>query len=287
MKTHYIGAIALATVLFSCSNSNKTTEIPSSATVEDTTVNDSISATNNHNVQKETITIDGNIITMIKVDGGKFRMGADVKDKSVADGDEYPAHITSVSDYSIAETEVTQKLWQDIMGENPSEVKGENKPVSNVSWNDCQKFLEKLNKKTGKKFRLPTEAEWEFAARGGNYSNHTLYAGSDSLELVGWFEGNNNGSIQDIKKKAPNELSLYDMSGNVAEWCNDYYKDGYYAYSPDEDPMGPEEGNIHVLRGSGWMSTSKQLCRVSNRSGNLPLYTYQFLGLRLAMDVKK
>jgi hypothetical protein len=167
---------------------------------------------------------------MVKVKGGMFTMGAADGDTE-ARPDERPSRRVMVSDYYIGETEVTQELWEAVMGEQPSAFSGNKKPVERVSWEDCKEFIRRLNSITGEQFRLPTEAEWEFAARGGNKSNGYLYAGSNNINEVGWwgFEkgGNNvNYTTQPVAQLAPNELGLYDMSGNVFEWCNDWYS-GY------------------------------------------------------------
>ena len=165
-------------------------------------------------------------------------MGSDDSD---ADDDERPVHSVTLSSYSIGETEVTQALWTAVMGSNPSNFKGNNLPVEKVSWNDCQTFIRKLNDLTGENFRLPTEAEWEFAARGGNRSRGYKYSGSDNLGDVAWYTDNSGDKTHAVKSKSPNELGIYDMSGNVWERCSDIFGD--YHDSPQTNPKGhsPEE----------------------------------------------
>lgn len=177
--------------------------------------------------QNKTFTVNGVTFSMMKVDGGAFIMGAD-DDDAEARPDERPARMVQLSDYYIGQTEVTQGLWNAVMGNNPSAFNGSQKPVERVTWEECVEFIQRLNALTGERFRLPTEAEWEFAARGGNFSNGYKYAGSNNINEVAWwgFEngGNNvNYTTQPVAQLLPNELGLYDMSGNVFEWCNDWY----------------------------------------------------------------
>ena len=227
--------------------------------------------------EKETFTVNGVSFNMIKVEGGTFTMGA-TSEQDEPEDDESPTHEVSLSSYLIGETEVTQELWEVVMGSNPSVFTGHNRPVENVSWDDCQEFIKKLDGLTGKKFRLPTEAEWEFAARGGNKSNHTQYAGSDNLNDVAWYFGHSNGVSHDVATKSPNELGLYDMSGNVWEWCQDLYGD--YRSSAQTNPTGPSSGSDRVLRGGSWYNGARH-CRVSLRS--CPSDRNDGYGLRLAL----
>ena len=243
-------------------------------------------------------TVKGVTFKMILVNHGTFIMGSTLEKAKTL------AHKVTISkDYYMGETPVTQALWQAVMGDNPSEFKGDNNPVEKVSWDDCQEFIKKLNELTGQKFRLPTEAEWEFAARGGNKSNHTLYAGSSNIEEVAWYESNSwcernsrrkvhpldsifiTNSIRGthpVAQKTPNELGLYDMSGNVSEWCNDWYYAYYYADSPLTDPQGPTSGNGRVLRGGGYLS-SPTCCLLSFRNPCAPFCRSMDYGLRLAL----
>ncbi len=222
---------------------------------------------------------------MIRVPGSTFTMGS-----NDGESDEKPPHTVSVSTFYIGETEVTQELWKDVMGDNPSSFKkDDNYPVENVSWNDCQTFIKKLNEKTGKKFRLPTEAEWEFAARGGK-SGGTKYSGSDNLAKVAWYGWDDNDknrtitttTTMPVAQKKPNSLGIYDMSGNVLEWCNDWYAFDYYKNSPSNNPQGPSSGSYRVLRGGSWYSYANY-CRVALRNRSNPGYRDFFYGLRLAL----
>ena len=185
------------------------------------------------------ITVNGVSFNMIKVDGGTFTMGATAEMAEPWD-DEKPAHLVILSSYYIGETVVTQALWNAVMGNNPSNFKGDNLPVEKVSWNDCQDFIRKLNDLTNRRFRLPSEAEWEFAARGGNKSNHTQYSGGENIDDVAWYDGNCGGNTHPVKTKKANELCLYDMSGNVWEWCQDWL--GSYGSNEQTNPSGPESG---------------------------------------------
>ena len=221
-------------------------------------------------------------IEMVYVEGGTFTMGATSEQGSDAENDEKPAHNVTLSGYYIGKYEVTQELWKAVMGSNPSNFKGDNLPVENVSWDDVQEFLRKLNAMTGKRYRLPAEAEWEFAARGGKSNLGYKYSGSDNIGNVAWFDGNSDSRTHAVGTKSPNELGIYDMSGNVWEWCQDWYGGSYYGSSPRTDPKGPNSGSNRVFRGGGW-SGDAGYCRVSNRDCFTPGGRYIFLGIRLAM----
>ena len=235
-----------------------------------------------------TETVNGVSFNMIAVEGGTFTMGATSEQGSSAEDNEKPAHQVTLSDYHIGETEVTQELWQAVMGSNPSYFNGAKRPVESVSWNDCQEFVKRLNKFTGKTFRLPTEAEWEYAARGGSQSRGYKYAGSNTIGDVAWYtvncydkgESHPDYGTHPVKQKQANELGIYDMSGNVWEWCQDLY--GSYSSSSQTNPVGPSSGSNRVNRGGGWRSDARY-CRVSNRDGYTPTYSHSFLGLRLAL----
>ena len=215
---------------------------------------------------------------MVLVESGSFSMGS-----AYGNNDEQPVHnVTLTNDYYIGKTEVTQELWEVVMGSNPSKCEGRKHPVEYVSWNDCQAFIKKLNKLTGKKFRLPTEAEWEFAARGGNNSNNYAYSGSDNIDEVAWYHENSDHTTHDVATKAPNELGIYDMTGNVDEWCEDYYNSSYYEKSPLTNPTGPAEGFNRVRRGGGWSGTAPW-CRPTCRNVSSATFRYSDLGLRLAL----
>ena len=210
------------------------------------------------------LVVDGISYVMKPVEGGTFQMGSN---DSEADSDEKPVHSITVSSFYMGETEVTQALWKAVMGGNPSRFKGDDLPVEQVSWNNCQEFIEKLNGLTGKDFRLPTEAEWEYAARGGKKSNGYKYAGSNTVDNVAWYDGNSGSKTHPVKTKQPNELGLYDMSGNVFEWCQDRY--GSYSSGSQTDPKGPSSGSLRLLRGGSWGNFAGD-CRVSFRGYSGP-----------------
>lgn len=227
-------------------------------------------------------TVGGVSFKMIRVEHGSFMMGATPETEFPFDS-EKPAHEVTISkDYYMGETQVTQELWQAVMGENPSVFNGEKNPVVYVSWNDCQEFIKKLNALTGKQFRLPTEAEWEYAARGGNKSHHTQYSGSDDVDSIAWYAYNSGDRTHPVAQKKPNELGLYDMSGNVWEWCNDWFEADYYANSPSVDPQGPSDGSDRVSRGGGRWCLPEN-CRSSNRCGDNPEFRSCDGGFRLAL----
>lgn len=217
---------------------------------------------------------------MVRVEGGTFMMGATPEQGNNVLDEEKPAHQVTLSSFLIGKYEVTQEEWQAVMGDNPSYFKGAKCPVESVSWNDCQKFIRKLNAMTGKRFRLPTEAEWEYAARGGNKSIGYKYSGSDNLDRVAWYDGNSGSASHNVGQKSPNELGLYDMSGNVWEWCQDW-KDSYSSIS-QTNPTGPSSGSVRVNRGGSWNFFAFD-CRVSYRYCNAPGYRDSYLGLRLAL----
>ena len=226
--------------------------------------------------ESKTFTVNGVSFEMVFVEGGTFQMGS-----NDGESDEQPVHQVTLSNYHIGKTEVTQELWQAVMGSNPSYsgFKGAKNPVNNVSWNDCQEFISKLNRLTGGRFRLPTEAEWEYAARGGNKSRGYKYSGSDYLGRVAWYEDNSDSKVHPVGSKSPNELGLYDMSGNVREWCSDWYDS--YLSSPQTNPTGPSSGNNRMGRGGSWDHNATR-CRVANRGGSAPAFSSGSLGLRLA-----
>lgn len=214
---------------------------------------------------------------MVAVEGGTFSMGS-----NDGESDEKPVHQVTLDSYSIGQTEVTQALWQAIMGSNPSYFKGTSNPVECVSYNDCVDFINKLNillkdkLPQGRKFRLPTEAEWEYAARGGSKSKGCKYSGSNSISNVAW----SSSKTHPVKQKTGNELGLYDMSGNVYEWSSDWY--GSYSSSPQNNPKGPGCGSNRVLRGGGW-GCHEQFCRSAYRNSSSPGHRFHSIGLRLAL----
>ena len=224
---------------------------------------------------------DGISIDMVKVEAGTFMMSATSEMKDPY-SDEKPVHqVTLTNDYYMGKYEVTQALWQAVMGSNPSNFKGDNLPVETVNWNDCQEFISKLNSLTGRKFRLPTEAEWEYAARGGKKSRGYQYSGSRKISDVAWYEGNSRSKTHPVGRKQANELGIYDMSGNVWEWCSDWY--GSYSSSSQTNPMGSDSGAKRVRRGGSWCYIAR-ICRSSYRYGDAPDCRGLYLGLRLALS---
>ena len=233
---------------------------------------------------EETPAADENPITklmrdMVFVEGGVFMMGATPEQDDDAWELEFPAHQVKLSSFYICKYEVTQELWELVMGSNPSTCTGKNMPVDMVSWDDCQKFIEKLNEMTGVTFRLPTEAEWEFAARGGNKSQHCKYAGDNEVGRVAWYNLNAEDTSHPVGKKAPNELGLYDMSGNVWEWCADWHN--FYTEDIQTNPVGEYPSQGRIQRGGCW-NQSDGLCRVSFRGVSSPGMRVRDNGLRLA-----
>ena len=217
---------------------------------------------------------------MVRVEGGTFIMGATAEQGSDAIDNEKPTHQVTLSTFYIGKYEVTQAEWQAVMGTNPSDFKGDNLPVECVSWDDCQEFIRKLNELTGKQFRLPTEAEWEYAARGGNKSGGYKYAGGNDVDNVAWYVDNSGGKTHPVGTKRGNELGLYDMSGNVWEWCQDWF--GYYGSASQTNPQGRGSGDDRVLRGGSWDDDARY-CRLSYRNGRDPGQELRYRGLRLAL----
>ena len=246
--------------------------------------------------EKIQINVKGVVFNMIYVAPGSFTMGA--LDDEDYDEREHPSHQVALTHgYYIAETEVTQALWEAVMGNNPSEYIGKNKPVDSVNWDDCKAFVAILNLVTDKKFRLPTEAEWEYAAKGGNKSKGYIYSGSNNLHEVAWYIVNsgvkpladktyylgvdNNSQTHDVKTKKPNELGIYDMSGNVVEWCEDEYIE--YTATKQFDPISPSYNKSKVHRGGDYRSRSRH-CRNTFRVGFEPTFCTADFGFRLVLD---
>ncbi len=247
---------------------------------------------------------------MVFVQGGTFTMGA-TEDQGTSEpyDDEYPSHQVTVSDFYIGKYEVTQQLWEYVMnysgtaadgstmsayasevwlGKMPSSTYGLGPyyPAYYVSWEDIVNiFIPRLNKITGKTFRLPTEAEWEYAARGGNMSQGYKYSGSNTIDDVAWYSDNSSETTHKVGTKAPNELGLYDMSGNVWEWCSDWYDENYYSSSPSNNPTGPTSGSYRVDRGGSWGNNARS-CRVSYRDRSTPDYRDCYYGFRLVCSSK-
>ena len=237
------------------------------------------------NRQREIIRVGDVEFEMVYVEGGTFIMGATSEQGSDADADERPVHSVTLSSFHIGKYEVTQGLWREVMGSNPSSNKaGNDYPVEMVSWEDCQEFIRKLNDRTGLTFRLPTEAEWEYAARGGRKRRGYKYSGSNSIGDVAWYIDNSGYETHPVGRKSPNELGLYDMSGNVYEWCNDWY--GSYYNSSQTNPIGPYSGFYRVLRGGCCSFLDEWFCRVSCRGHSYdPGGRFSNVGLRLVLEM--
>jgi len=214
---------------------------------------------------------------MVFVEGGTFMMGCN---DSICNSFYIPRHQVTLSSFYIAKYPVTQKQWMALMGENPSVYKGDDMPVNNITWHKTQYFINYLNEITGKNYRLPTEAEWEFAARGGNKSEGYRYSGSDNLDEVAWFLDNSEGKLHPVGKKKPNELGIYDMSGNIREWCSDWHD--YYLDIPQINPTGPEKGRYHLTRG-GYFNTNNHFCIVWARNAVLHDPVFFTFGFRLVL----
>ncbi len=230
---------------------------------------------------------DGFSFDLMYVEGGEFDMGGDEYD------DERPIHRVKVSSFYMGKYQVTQRLWETVMDGNPSNFKGENRPVETVSWLDAQKFIKKLNKETdkptglsGQAFRLPTEAEWEYVARGGIYSQGYTYAGSDRLKQVGWYNENSTNETHDVGLLLANELGIHDLSGNVYEWCEDWFDEKYYKQCKkkglEEDPSGADRGVFRMARGGSYFDSALP-CRPTHRDRGMPGDRGYFTGFRLCL----
>ena len=203
----------------------------------------------------------------VEIKPGRFMMGSPASEQD-RDGDETQHAVTISKPYWLGQTEVTQAQWQAVMGSNPSRFKGDlTRPVEQVSWNDAVEFCRRLSQKTGMTFRLPTEAEWEYACRAGTTTAYSFGNDASSLGEYGWFDGNAGGSTKPVATRKPNAWGLYDMHGNVREWCSDWY--GYYPSGAVSDPQGPVSGTGLVLRGGSLLNRSN-LCRASFRFGLEP-----------------
>ena len=278
-KAYYfllMSLVAFPLTILSCTSSAKkgeSSETPADSTSKEGTANE----------EKVSFTVKGVTFNMILVKGGTFDMGATDEQGTDAKADEKPVHSVTLSDYYIAETEVTQALYEAVIGSNPADSVGAELPVVLIEWGDADLFASKLSELTGRKFRLPTEAEWEYAARGGNKSKGLKYAGSNNISDVAWFN-NIEGGSHTVKGKAPNELGIYDMSGNVDEYC----ADDYAPYSKDSqtDPKCElKDGGDVTVRGGSFVSEASD-CRVSRR-GSSRGYVFGSLGFRIAMSVDK
>ena len=272
-STHHSSNTSRTNSTSSTSSTNSTSNINSTSSINST---NSTSSTDSLSAE-----LDKLINNMVYVSGGTFTMGGTSEQGSDTESDEKPTHSITLSSYYICKYEVTQALWRAVMGSNPSNFKGDNLPVECVSWNDCQTFINRLNSYTGRNFRLPTEAEWEFAARGGNYSRHYKYSGSNYIGDVAWYDDNSGNRTHPVGTKQPNELGLYDMSGNVWEWCSDWY--GSYSSYSQSDPTGANSGSYRVERGGSWYGYARY-CRSSDRGSDSPGDSDYGLGLRLVLS---
>lgn len=237
--------------------------------------------------------VSGFSFDMVYVEGGTFRMGGTEEQGEDAWVGEKPVHSVTLSDYYIGKYEVTQGLWKAVMGTGVEEQMekagvsglygvGDDYPMYYVSWDEAQEFVSKLSELTGKKYVLPTEAQWEYAARGGVKSRGYKYSGSNTIDGVAWYWGNSEEkySTSSVGTKLPNELGIYDMSGNVCEWCSDWYGD--YSDVSQTDPTGPSSGSCRVVRGGSWLHDARD-CRVSYRLDGYPDVRYDLLGFRVAL----
>ena len=222
---------------------------------------------------------------MVRVEQGGFWMGAQHMDTAefnydrLSQTDELPVHYVAMKeDYYIGQTEVTQRLWKEVMGNNPSAKKGKKKPVTNVNYYDIEEFLFRLDSITGMKFRLPTEEEWVYAARGGKNTRGYVFSGSDDIDRVAWYNGNAR-RVKKVKKRAANELGIYDMSGNVWEWCSTQYR----FFDKERNATLGKDGEMYCIRGGAWQ-LPKGMSRVSWRGKRLPDLKNSFGGFRLCLD---
>lgn len=249
--------------------------------------NPSVKDSSTHSGEDLIIPIGNVSFKMIHVKGGKFQMGATPEQGfSLLFLDaRKPVHTVILSDFFLGETVVTKGLWRNVTGEEFAQTNELNLPKDNVSWYDCNNFIQKLNQITGKIFRLPTEAEWEYAARGGKYGSLSMYkyAGDNDIDAVAWYEDNSDGKTHPVKTKKPNKLGLYDMSGNVEEWCSDYWH-GKYSGQRQTNPQGPTSGHSRVCRGGNY-SSIKLGCQVSTRNAWHPEYDFCAIGFRLALSI--
>jgi formylglycine-generating enzyme required for sulfatase activity len=236
------------------------------------------------NIGNMTFNVGGVTFKMMAVEGGTFAMGATRSQGNSTMAAEKPVHLVTLSDYCLGQTEVTQALWNAVMGSNPSNFTGDlNHPVEMVSWNDCQQFITKLNQMTGMTFRMPTEAEWEYAARGGKKTRGNMYAGGNTLDDVAWYNANAAGTTHPVGTKAPNELGIYDMSGNVYEYCSDFSDGNPYPSADHQyNPTGALTGDGRIIRG-GSIDYGSDNCRIARRWGDDANSRWKDQGLRLAL----
>lgn len=221
-------------------------------------------------------------INMVFVKGGTFTMGCTPEQGVDCDKTAKPTHQVTVNDFYIGKYEVTQSQWKEVMGNNPSKFEGKFKPVENVNWDDVQKFIRKLNQRTGLNYRLPTDAEWEYAARGGTLSKGYKYSGSNDIKEVAWCGHNSNDVTHDVGTKKANELGIHDMCGNIYEWINDWYS--VYSSEPQSNPKGPETGTDHILRGGSWSNNNAIYLTIVHRFWTEHSDRTKFFGFRLALS---
>jgi formylglycine-generating enzyme required for sulfatase activity len=224
---------------------------------------------------------NGDGIEMIWVEGGAFVMGCTNEQKKECNGNEKPTRQVTLSGFYIGKYEVTQAQWLSLMDSNPSYFPGDSLPIDAINIADIEEFLQKLNARSGKNYRLPTEAEWEYAARGGRKSKATKFSGAANINEVAWYESNSGRHPHPVGIKTPNELGLYDMSGNVYEWCQDWYEDNY-TYALKDNPTGPTEGTTRVMRGGNWEEDAHSN-RVSYRTDNTPSDRFNSVGFRVVL----
>ena len=230
-------------------------------------------------------------IKLVFVKGGDLQLGCDVNRDDSCKAREIPSHTVTLTDFYIGETEVTQAQWMAVMGRdnNPSYWKGSMLPVERVSWAECQRFVNRLNKHfaselpQGYRFALPSEAQWEYAARGGNKSEGTRYSGGNNLNSLAWFYDNSNERTHDVRVKTANELGIFDMSGNVWEWCQDWFDENYYAENHDwNNPINDQEATHYVLRGGSWNYAAPYSRCATRNYGSLHT-RYEDCGFRIAL----
>lgn len=265
-------ALAIVVALPGCKGGNKGQKAEAAA-------QDAVAA-----VETQEFTVNGVTFKMVKVEGGTYSMGATPEQGTEAQMNEKPVHEVTVEDFWIGQTEVTQALWKAVTDYNPSYTRWPECPVDKVSWQECKSFVEMLQELTGLEFRLPTEAEWEYAARGGKYSKGYKYAGSDNVDDVAWHVGNAEEKSHPVASKKPNELGLYDMSGNVYEWCEDKYLmyDGSEPQYSQKMLKSDKKREFHIERGGCW-NYGPTMCRTAYRHAGNYTHMYAYDGLRLAL----
>lgn len=220
---------------------------------------------------------------MVKVDGGNFTMGCVIVQDTECYAQEKPRHIVTLNTYYIDKFDITQKEWKAVMGTSPAAKYCADCPVVNVTWFEAQEFINKLNQMSNKNYRLPTEAEWEYAAKGGNKSHGYKYAGGNEARTVAWYDSTISKTVHPVGQMAPNELGLFDMSGDVWQWCSDWFNDKYYSTSPSSNPTGPARGTTRCVRGGSWWGPMRD-CRVANRDQFPPESKDDDVGFRIVRN---